>query len=432
MHLAERGYLLVALTAVLAVIAIWSDDSALRAAWVWPLMLLLLGVAYESTLARSTKIQARLSGERRVYLGREQAAAFEFLCSLPRPVTLLYAPATPAGFAALGEPRTVQMRAQQIHSDAVNLTGLRLGRHAWPALPARLLGALGLMWWSRDLDVAGEMLVAPDVLRVANQRVRGTQSGARARRSRGAGTELLQLRPYAAGDPITRIDWKSTARLGELVTREYSEDQHLDLMIVIDAGRLSRVRAGSLDRLGLYANIAARFAQHAIARDDRVGLVVFSDRVIATCAPDRGVRAVIAIRRTLERLSAEPAESNPVAAARHVRGLIRQRSLIALLTDLDDPTVAAPLARAVRLLTPPHLAMLAGVRSTEIIAMRDKPVTSWRDPWISIAAGEHESRASAQRLMLRRLGAPVVAAREDLLEDAVLAEYERLRQLRRI
>ena len=324
------------------------------------------------------------------------------------------------------------MRAQRIHSDAVNLTGLRLGRHAWPTLPARLLGALGLMWWSRDLDVPGEMLVAPDVLRVATQRVRGTQSGARARRSRGAGTELLQLRPYSAGDPITRIDWKSTARLGELVTREYSEDQHLDLMIVIDAGRLSRVRAGSLDRLGLYANIAARFAQHAIARDDRVGLVVFSDRVIATCAPDRGVRAVIAIRRTLERLSAEPAESNPVAAARHVRGLIRQRSLIALLTDLDDPTVAAPLARAVRLLTPPHLAMLAGVRSTEIIAMRDKPVTSWRDPWISIAAGEHESRASAQRLMLRRLGAPVVAAREDLLEDAVLAEYERLRQLRRI
>ena len=49
-----------------------------------------------------------------------------------------------------------------------------------------------------------------------------------------------------------------TARRGSLVAREYSEAQHLEILMVIDAGRASRVRAGELDRLGLYATVAAR------------------------------------------------------------------------------------------------------------------------------------------------------------------------------
>src|SRR5262245_63646195 len=83
----------------------------------------------------------------------------------------------------------------------------------------------------------------------------------RPRRTVGAGSELHQLRSYVPGDALARIDWKATARTRKLITREFSEDQHLDVLVAIDAGRLSRVRAGRLDRFGLYANIAARFAE---------------------------------------------------------------------------------------------------------------------------------------------------------------------------
>jgi hypothetical protein len=56
----------------------------------------------------------------------------------------------------------------------------------------------------------------------------------------------------------------------------------------------------------------------------------------------------------------------------------------------------------------------------------------WRDPWVSLAAQEHEVRADAQRALLRRLGAPVIACAEEHLEQRVLAEYESLRLRRRI
>ncbi|MGH8134020.1 MAG: DUF58 domain-containing protein, partial [Steroidobacteraceae bacterium] len=108
------------------------------------------------------------------------------------------------------------------------------------------------------------------------------------------------------------------------------------------------------------------------------------------------------------------------------------RGLVVLLTDLDDASVADQLARAVRLLSPPHLAVVAGVRNAEIAALVHRDARAWQDPWVALAAAEHEARAAAQHALLRRLGAPVVAAPADALEPAVFAEYEALRRSRRV
>jgi uncharacterized protein (DUF58 family) len=240
------------------------------------------------------------------------------------------------------------------------------------------------------------------------------------------------LRGYRYGDPLARIDWKATARTRALVTREFSEDRHLDILIAIDAGRFSRVRAGALDRLGHYANAAARFAEIATPNDDRVGLLVFSDRSLVECAPARGLPAVARIRRALEGLSVESAESDPTAAAVRIRGLLKRRGLVVLLTDLDDANVADSLARAVRLLSPPHFVVVAGIRSPDIAALAVGEARMWSDPWVALAAQEHEARVALQRLSLRRLGAPVIVTAAELLEQTLLAEYEALRRSRRV
>jgi uncharacterized protein (DUF58 family) len=248
----------------------------------------------------------------------------------------------------------------------------------------------------------------------------------------GAGSELHQLREYVKGDSLARIDWKATARARRLVTREFSEDQHLDVLVAIDAGRLSRVRAGRLDRFGVYANVAARFAEIVVPNDDRIGMIVYADRPLAVCPPDRGLPAVTRIRKTLAQLAVQSAESDPLAAAVRIRSMLQHRGLVVLLTDLDDASVADQLTRAVKLLSPPHLVVVAGIRSSEIAELAQREARDWLDPWVSLAAEEHEARALSQRALLRKLGAPVIAANEALLEQRVLAEYEFLRRSRRI
>ena len=432
MHLAHRAYALILLTAVLAIAGIWSSEPAFGGLWHLPAALLLLGLAVESAVVRRIAIVADVETAPRAFLGREQPAAFIFRNDSSRDVAVEYAPVLPEGFDSLTRVRRVIAPAHAVGRDSFTLSPIRLGAQTWQVLPSRLLGPLALAWWSRDLHPSGQVSIAPDTLSAGSAQPRGNPAGTRSRRAVGAGAELHQLRGYRYGDPLARIDWKATARTRRLVTREYSEDQHLDILIAIDAGRFSRVRAGRLDRFGVYANIAARFAEIATPNDDRVGLLVFSDRPLVACAPARGLPAVTRIRRALEELRVESAESDPTAAAVLIRSMLKRRGLVVLLTDLDDANVADPLARAVRLLSPPHFVVVAGIRNPEITSLAVRPAREWSDPWIALAAQEHETRVALQRLLLRRLGAPVIVAPADLLERTLLAEYEALRRTRRV
>ena len=112
--------------------------------------------------------------------------------------------------------------------------------------------------------------------------------------------------------------------------------------------------------------------------------------------------------------------------------MLRHRALVILLTDLDDASVAHQLARAVRLLAPPHLVLVAGVQSGEIGQLARSYARDWLDPYVGIAAAEHEARTVGQRALLAQLGAPVVAAPAARLEDELFARYEALRRARRI
>lgn len=431
MHLARRAYVLVFLAAVLAIAAIWADDTSVTGLWRIPLLLLLSGLTVEARYLRRVRLAAHLSTAPRAFLGRAQPAELTLTNAAGRALTVEYAPAVPPGFEPLDAVRRLTAPARGTARDAFNLIPVRLGPQPWPELPARVLGPLRLAWWTRPLRTGERVVIAPDTLRRA-PRPRGLAGGSRARRVAGAGAELHQLRAYVPGDPLSRIDWKASARSGTLVTREFSEDQHLDILIAVDAGRFSRVRTGRLDRFGLYANIAARFGEVATRNDDRVGLVVYADRVLAACAPARGLAGTMRMRHALEALTVQAAESDPTAAAIRIRALLKHRSLVVLLTDLDDASVAGQLTRAVRLLSPPHLTVVAGVRSSEVEELAAREARTWDDPWVALAAAEHEARTAAQRTLLARLGAPVVAAPAPALEAAVFAEYEALRRARRV
>lgn len=431
MHFSQRAYLLIMLTTVLAVAGIWSADAGLADLWRIPAALLLIGLAIEALFIRRASVTAEVETAARAFLGREQVAAYSFHNGTSRPVTVEYAPVTPVGIEPIGnDTRKITAAAGAVERDPFTLLAVRMGPQPWPAVPARLLGPLGLAWWSRDLHPSLQLAVAPDTLVRARGRPRGNPVGARARRVIGAGSELHQLREYVRGDSLARIDWKATARARRLVTREFSEDQHLDVLVAIDAGRLSKVRAGRLDRFGVYANVVARFAEIVVPNDDRIGMIVFADRPLAVCPPDRGLPAVTRIRTTLAQLSVQSAESDPLAAAVRIRSMLKHRGLVVLLTDLDAAGVA--LTRAVKLLSPPHLVVVTGIRSSEIAELAKREAHDWLDPWVSLAAQEHEKRAESQRALLRRLGAPVIAATEEMLEQKVLAQYELLRRSRRI
>jgi uncharacterized protein (DUF58 family) len=436
MHLALRGYLFIALIALLGIAGAWSEDPAFDGAWMWPAFLLLAGLSLEAWYLRGTQVQWRMRMDERLKLGVPAPAAYAFQHNRRRALHLQYARALPAAFRQIPEVREVPLAPDEETGDPIELLPLRLGAGRFGDLPARLLGRFGLAWWSRHLsrgaDRDASFRVAPDSLARGGRAIAGESAGETPRRLPGAGMELLQLRDYVSGDALSRIDWKATARRGSLISREYSEAQHLELLLVIDAGRASRVRAGALDRLGLYANVAARLAEHAVSVEDRVGLLVYAERTLAACTPDRGLRAVTRLRHVLESLESERGESNPVAAALMVRKLLRHRGLVVWLSDLAEPARNEQLLQALQALMPRHQPVVAAPRAAEIARLATKAASDWRDPSIAVAAREHAQRARAQIAGMNRRGVVVLDEPDDKLDNAVLDAYLQLRRRRRV
>ena len=192
-------------------------------------------------------------------------------------------------------------------------------------------------------------------------------------RNAGAGFQSLGLRDYRHGDPMRAIDWKATARSQRYSVRLHSEERNLELLVLLDAGRTSNLRAGTLSRLHHYVNVAARLAERAILNGDHVGMIVFADCPLAAIPPAHGAAALLGVRRILEEAHAVASESNPLAAALLARRLLHHRSLVVVLTDVDESQDPAQLIRAVQLLAPKHLPVIAGTLDEETLALRHRP-----------------------------------------------------------
>lgn len=432
MHFAVRGYFLVLLIALLGVAGTWSDDPAFATAWLFPAFVLLAGLALEAWYARGTRVEMKTKVDGRLKLGRAAGGGFAFTHNRGRDLVLQYARGLPAAFRPVNEVREIELPADEERLDPVELMPILLGAGRFQPVHARLLGRLSLAWWSKALPQDTPFAVAPDSLPRGARAVAGESAGETPRRLPGTGFELLQLRDYVSGDALSRIDWKATARRGSLISREYSEAQHLEVLIVIDAGRGSRVRAGDLDRLGLYANVAARLAEHAVSVEDRVGMVIYAERILGASLPDRGLRAVTRLRRALETLESDRGESSAAVAAIQVRRMLRHRGLIVWLTDLADPARTGQLTQALQALAPRHQPIVAAPHAAEIDALAVLPQQSFGDPAVALVAREH--RDHSQRLVaeLRRKGVVVLDEPDDRLDQAVLDAYLLLRRRRRI
>jgi uncharacterized protein (DUF58 family) len=428
--LRANSLLLISLTVALAIAGDWSSGQSLAGLWRLPAALLMLGLAYESWIVSRSGLVFELHAPERLFLGR--GSVFRFVCShaLKRTLTVEIAPSAPQFFEIESGVEHLNVGSGERAAFERRVNTNRLGPYEWPALSTRTAGPLGLAWWPRQVACPGRVQVLPDLFRTPAEVKSVSAAGSESAGHSGGGVEILRLRDYRAADPPRIIDWKATVRADRLISREFSQDNGLQIVIVVDAGRSSALRSGSLDRFGHYVNIAARLAQFAAERDDLVGLVVYADRPLAALAPARGSGAVARLRALLAASRVERTESNPLYAATRVRSLVRHRSLVVMLTDIDDASAQSQLAQAVRFLLPKHLPFIAGLSSAAAESMAQAPAHQWLDPYRSLAAQEYCIGLDRKVRALKALGAPALVAKPEQLERAVFAAYADFRRRR--
>ncbi|MFZ0553233.1 MAG: hypothetical protein WAM21_20725, partial [Steroidobacteraceae bacterium] len=125
-------------------------------------------------------------------------------------------------------------------------------------------------------------------------------------------------------------------------------------------------------------------------------------------------------------------ESNPVLAAARIRTLTHRRSLVVLLTDLEDASATEQLIHTVRLLSPKHLALIAGLESARIAALAEARVRDPLGAYRALAAVEYCNTIAGNARALRALGAAAITARSEHLDRAVVDAYREHRWRRRV
>ena len=114
---------------------------------------------------------------------------------------------------------------------------------------------------------------------------------------KGQGVEFDEVRPYAVGDDVRSIDWNVTARTGVPYIKRYSEERELTVLFLVDVSGSQSYGSRGRTKADLSAEVSALLALTAIRNQDKVGLVLFSDRIVKYIPPRRGRNPVMRLAR---------------------------------------------------------------------------------------------------------------------------------------
>jgi len=432
MSLTRRSLIIVLFIALLAIVGQWSG-AELRPLWRYPTALLLFGLLLEGLRARVHPPLIRQKLNPQLALGETQHLSLEINNPSSQRLEIQAQPRYSDALCGDESPQHWTLAANDSLRCTALVTPVSLGNTGIGQLYTRVLGHLGLAWWSRTIISRKQSRIVPRGLSRSEHAASQLLTGERYTPRRfSSGDNLLALRDYQAGDPIRSIDWKATARRGQTTVRVYARAQSLDLMLVIDAGRSSRLRAGQLTRLNHSINIAARLAQLASTQGDQIGLLGFTDQRLEVVPLGHGARTLQNVRSGLERLYSREQDFNPITAALEIQKLLRQRCLIVFLCELEQHEAAEQLAKACTLLTPKHLPLVASLIDTDVQAFQQRACTDWLDPYRRYAAYEFSRSQQATALHLRRLNTEVVLGTPGQLDQRVIRRYRLLRNRQRV
>ena len=153
---------------------------------------------------------------------------------------------------------------------------------------------------------------------------------------KGRGIEFSEVRPYQPGDDIRSIDWNVTARVGETYVKVFEEEREQTLFLVVDISGSGEF--GTVDKFKreYAAEICAILGFSAIKNNDKVGLLLFSDRVELFVPPKKGRRHILRLIRDLFAHEPQSRRTSVSTALDHVLHVLRRRSIVLVISDFYD------------------------------------------------------------------------------------------------
>jgi len=150
---------------------------------------------------------------------------------------------------------------------------------------------------------------------------------------KGKGMTFSEVREYQYGDDIRNVDWNVTARFNHPYSKIYEEERELTVMLMVDVSGSRDFGSQNQMKRNMITEIAAVLAFSAIQNNDKVGVILFSDRVEKFIPPKKGRPHILRIIRELIDYNPENHGTNLTEPLRYLTNAIKRRSIAFLISD---------------------------------------------------------------------------------------------------
>ena len=153
---------------------------------------------------------------------------------------------------------------------------------------------------------------------------------------KGRGMTFSEVKPYQFGDDIRSIDWNVTARYNEPYVKVFEEERELTLMLMVDVSGSGNFGTQQQFKRETLTEIAATMAFSAIQNNDKVGLLLFSDKVELYIPPKKGKSHVLRIIREMLEYKAQSSKTNINEALKYLSNILKKKAIVFVLSDFMD------------------------------------------------------------------------------------------------
>lgn len=183
------------------------------------------------------------------------------------------------------------------------------------------------------MDV-GELISEVRRLEIRTRRaVDNMVGGAYRSRFKGRGIEFEEVREYELGDDVRDIDWNVSARMGAPFVKKYVEERELHVLLAIDVSASGLFGSGEKTKIRTQAEIAALLALSAVRSRDKVGMLMFSDRVEKHLPMRSGKAHVLRMIRELVATEPQGRKTDIAGALTQMHRLLKKRTVIFVISD---------------------------------------------------------------------------------------------------
>jgi len=167
---------------------------------------------------------------------------------------------------------------------------------------------------------------------------------------KGRGMAFSEVRGYTYGDDVRNIDWNVTARTGDTHIKVFEEERELTVMLLVDISKSAAFGTRSHFKSDIIAEISGVLAFSAISNHDKVGAILFSDKIELFIPPKKGKSHILRILREIIYKKPEGKGTNLNLALEYLNNIVKKRSIIFILSDF----LTTPYETALRIASKRH------------------------------------------------------------------------------